>query len=285
MLLAEFSLLLHPIGYASPSFIIPKAGVAVLPWWVNNYQKLNSITVPDCYPLPCIEDILVDCSKGKIWGKIDMTNSFFQTLVNPDHVKYTATLTPFGLWEWVVMPMGLQNALLTHQRHVMLALSELIGKICHVYLDNIIIWSSSLVEHKLNVSRVLEALHAAQLFYSLKKSALFKTEINFLGHQREVLKLMVQKWRKSLTGRLQSLQNRFCQFLGLVCYISSFLPTLAEHTVVLTPLTKKECNGAFPTWTAEHQFAFNAIKGLVLGRDCLISIDHQHPGPGGPGPG
>jgi hypothetical protein len=36
-----------------------------------------------------------------------MTNSFFQTLVHPDHIKYMATLTPFGLWEWVVMPMGL----------------------------------------------------------------------------------------------------------------------------------------------------------------------------------
>jgi len=40
-------------------------------------------------------------------GEIDMTNSFFQMLVHPNDVKYTATLTPFGLWEWVVMPMGL----------------------------------------------------------------------------------------------------------------------------------------------------------------------------------
>jgi hypothetical protein len=74
---------------------------------VNDYRKLNNVTIPNNYPLPCIDNILADCSQGKIWGKIDMTNSFFQTLVHPDHVKYTATLTPFGLWEWVVMPMGL----------------------------------------------------------------------------------------------------------------------------------------------------------------------------------
>ena len=144
--------------YASPSFIIPKADKSALPRWVNDYRKLNSITIPDAYPLPRIEDILADCSKGKIWGKIDMTNSFFQTCVNPDHVKYTATLTPFGLWEWLVMPMGLRNAPATHQRRVTMALSHLIGKICHVYIDDIIIWSTTLSEHKKNLSTVLEAL-------------------------------------------------------------------------------------------------------------------------------
>jgi hypothetical protein len=101
--------------YTSPSFIIPKADKAVLLRWVNDYCNLNCATIPDNYPLPCIDDILANCVKGKIWGKIDMTNSFFQTLVHPDHIKYTATLTPFGLWEWVVMPMGLRNSLVTHQ--------------------------------------------------------------------------------------------------------------------------------------------------------------------------
>jgi hypothetical protein len=101
--------------YASPSFIIPKADSTVLPRWVNDYQKLNSVTVPDHYLLPQIDDILADCTRGKVWGKIDMTNSFFQTLVHPDHVKYMATLTPFRLWEWVVMPMGLRNSPATHQ--------------------------------------------------------------------------------------------------------------------------------------------------------------------------
>jgi hypothetical protein len=85
--------------YTSPSFIIPKADKAVLPRWVNDYHNLNHTTIPNNYPLPCIDNIPADCMKGKIWGKIDMTNSFFQTLVHSNHVKYTATLTPFGLWE------------------------------------------------------------------------------------------------------------------------------------------------------------------------------------------
>jgi hypothetical protein len=84
--------------------------------------------VPDNYPLPQVEDILADCAKGVIWGKIDMTNLFFQTWVNPKHVKYTAMLTPYGLWEWVVMPMGLWNAPATHQRRVSLRSDTGTGK-------------------------------------------------------------------------------------------------------------------------------------------------------------
>lgn len=83
--------------YASPSFIIPKADPTILPHWVVDYHLLNRVMVLDAFPLSCIDDILTDCAKGKIWGKIDITNSFFQTYVLLEHVNFTVTLTPFGL--------------------------------------------------------------------------------------------------------------------------------------------------------------------------------------------
>jgi hypothetical protein len=65
--------------FTSPSFVVPKKDKNVLPRWVCDYRQLNANTVPDNYPLPRIDDILADCGKGKIWGMIDMTDSFFQT--------------------------------------------------------------------------------------------------------------------------------------------------------------------------------------------------------------
>ena len=209
-----------------------------------------------------------------------MMNSFFQTLVHPDHIKYMATLTPFGLWKWVVMPMGLRNLPATHQQHVTLALSDLIGKICHVYLDDIIIWSSSLAKHRTNVAQVLEVLCMAHLYCSLKKSQLFTMEIDFLGHHILVQGIEADstKTKCIMNWPAPTSAKQVHQFLGFVHYISTFLPTLAEHTIVLTPLTKKECNIIFPTWTSKHQTAFEVIKGHVLGHDCLTLIDHQNPG-------
>jgi RNase H-like domain found in reverse transcriptase len=67
-------------------------------------------------------------------------------------------------------------------------------------------------------------------------------------------------------------------FLGLVRYISVFLPGLAEWTIYLTPLTSKDANKLFPAWTADHPLAFNKIKDIVLGAGYLTTIDHITPG-------
>jgi hypothetical protein len=76
-----------------------------------------------------------------------MTNSFFQTRVHPDDIHLTAVTTPFGLYKWLAMPMGLHNSPPIHQRRMTAALHELLGKICHIYLDDIIIWSNSVEQH------------------------------------------------------------------------------------------------------------------------------------------
>ena len=54
-----------------------------------------------------MDDILQDCTGHKFYGMVDMTNSFFQMQMHSDLVKYTVVNTPFGLYEWLVMPMGL----------------------------------------------------------------------------------------------------------------------------------------------------------------------------------
>ena len=124
--------------------------------------------------------ILSDCAKGSIWVKIDMTNSFFQTRVYPDDVKYMAVMTPFGLYGWVVMPMGCRNALVTHQRWMNQALQKCIRCICHIYLDNIVIWSNGVDKHRDNVQTLLQALRVAHLYCLMKKSQLFQVVNSYL---------------------------------------------------------------------------------------------------------
>lgn len=167
----------------SGAFIIPKADPTVLPRWVNDFRQLNANTVTDSFPIPCVDDILADCAKGKIWATLDMTNSFFQTRMHPDDVHLTAVNTPWGLYEWLVMPMGIKNAPSIHQRHVTATLRPHIGKICHVYLDDIVIWSQNLDEHIKNVRIILQALEDVKLYCNPKKTKLFCTEIHFLGHR------------------------------------------------------------------------------------------------------
>ena len=147
-------------SYLSPDFIIPKPDRTVLPRWVNDYRHINANMVTDSYLVPQINDILADCAKGRIWGKIDMTNSFFQNRMHLDHIKYMAVMTPWGAFEWTIMPIGFKNAPSTHQRQMNNALQGPIRKICHCYIDDIIIWSNTIEEHKTNITTIMEALSA-----------------------------------------------------------------------------------------------------------------------------
>jgi hypothetical protein len=98
-----------------------------------------------------------------------MTNSFFQTRVHPDDVHLTAVTMPLGLYEWLVMPMGLRNSPAIHQRRMISALREYIGKICHIYLDDIVIWSNTVTEHVKHTDLIMTALCEARLYCNCKK--------------------------------------------------------------------------------------------------------------------
>ena len=98
-------------------------------------------------------------------------------------VHLTAVSTSFGLYEWLVMPMGLRNSPTIHQRHVTAALQSLIGKICHIYLDNIIIWSDTVDDHICDIQTVFATLKVAKLYINEKKMNLFQTELKLLGHK------------------------------------------------------------------------------------------------------
>lgn len=210
---------------------------------------------------------------------IDMTNSFFQMRMHPDNVLLTAVSTPFGLYEWLVMPMGLRNAPAIHQRRVAVALRDYIGKICHIYLDNIVIWSNTIGEHHQNVRIILNALRAARLYCNPKKTRLYCSSIDFLGHKISLkgIEADSRKVDRILSWPRPCSATDVRRFLGLVRYLAAFLLNLATHTAVLTPLTTAEATRSFPTWMPEHQFAFEAVKAIIVSRDCLTTIDHADP--------
>src|ERR1700688_3152102 len=73
----------------------------------------------------------------------------------------TAFRTRYGLFEYNVMPFGLTNAPATFQHFIHDTLREFLDVFCTAYLDDILIYSDTLEEHKIHVRQVLEALQAA----------------------------------------------------------------------------------------------------------------------------
>ncbi|SGY45138.1 BQ5605_C001g00251 [Microbotryum silenes-dioicae] len=268
-------------AYSSPSFIIPKKGCdvdpTIAPRWVNDYRELNKHTIKDRTPLPLPDDILSTCSNAQFWAKIDMTNSFFQTKMAEEDIHKTAVSTPWGLYEWTVMPMGLCNAPATHQRRVNEALQGLLGTICFVYLDDITIFADTLEEHEARVRQVLDALRRAELYCSPTKTNLATAECSFLGHiiNRAGVHADPKKVQRIEDWSLPKTVKELRGFLGLVQYLRKFIPGLAEHTAALTPLTRQGLSSIATLWIPNEVRHFKAIKAIVTSLDCLRPPDHS----------
>ena len=159
------------------------------------------------------------------------------------------------------------------------ALCTFIGKICHIYIDDIVIWSNTVAEHIKHIDMIMKALTAAKLFCNPKKCNFFLMEMDFLGHHisAQGIEPNTSKIQKILDWPVPTNLTEVQAFLGLVHYIALFLPKLAKHTYVLTPVTNKSAKASF-AWTADHHSAFKSIKALIAGADCLTVVDHENPG-------
>ena len=149
-----------------------------------------------------------------------------------------------------------------------------------MYVDNVVIWSKSIANHTCDIQQVLEALCASGLYLNPKKCHFYQMEIDFLGHHISTrgIEANSSKVDKILNWPVPKSATNVRSFLGLVHYISVYLPNLVGHTCVLTPLTTKATKTDFPVWTNKHQDVFQAIKDLVTSRECLAVIDHINPG-------
>lgn len=230
------------------------------------------MTVKDYYAPPNIDPILDFAAKGKVRGKIDLTDAYFNIPVAPEDIYKTAMRTHRGLWEWVYMPQGLCNAPATFQRYMTTILQPYLGKICHVYLDDIIVSSPNIKEHEENMFNILTILHRHGLKVSEKKTVLIADEIEFLGHrisnrgiQPDPNKIdKIADWPRPRTVK------HIQQFLGLVNYLARFAPTLSEQSSKLSQLTRKDI---LFEWNAEHEIAFNKLKAILRNTPILGTID------------
>ena len=166
-------------SYAAPALLTKKKDQT----WrlVIDYKKLNAVTIRDHHPLPNMEVTLQTLGAGySFFSKIDLKSGFWQLPIERKDRFKTAFITPFGLYEWNVLPQGLCNSPPSFQRVMCDVLSKC-TEFSLVYLDDIVIYSRSYQEHLMHLEQVLNALHQHLLTLNLDKCEIAKSSIEYLG--------------------------------------------------------------------------------------------------------
>jgi hypothetical protein len=227
--------------------------------------RLNTVTVPDSYPLPNMQDFSVKAAGCTVFSKIDLRKGYHQIAVNTADIPKTAITMPFGLFEYVRMPFGLRNSGNTFQRHMDRVLSGLNNVFC--YLDDILVASRGDGDHQQHLRELFLRLRQHRLVINAEKCKFGAPSLDFLGHRISAVgasplpvyvEAVVAFPPPTLIKELQ-------QFLGLLNFYRRFLPNIASTLKPLTDLLRGSPKGGdrLP-WAEAQQLALQTAKTALV---------------------
>jgi len=253
---------------AAPFFFVKKKDGKFRP--VQDYRRLNEVTRKDSWPLPLISDVLTKIKGKKILSKFDLRWGFPNVRIKEGDEWKAAFITSEGTYEPTVMFFGLTNAPATFQHMMDDIFGDLVraGKVI-IYIDDILIYTDTLDEHREITREVLKRLRNNKLFLNMKKCVFEQSSVDFLGlvvgngevrmHPEKVEAIKNWPIPKDLRGVRAFMQT--CNFYR------SFIPHFADITRPFNALTKK--NVLFQ-WGPEQQEAFDLLKKAMMEEVTLL---------------
>ena len=241
-----------------------------------DYRGLNRVTVRNRYPLPLIPELLDRLRTGRVFSKIDLRGAYNLVRIKPGDEWKTAFRTRYGHFEYKVMPFGLTNAPAVFQHMMNHIFREYLDHFVVIYLDDILVFSSSMEEHTRHVRLILTKLREHGLYAKSEKCEFDRTSVEFLGYvisppgitmdPRKVA--TIHDW--PIPTRLKEVQS----FLGFANFYRRFIDRFSTIVQPLISLTRKDVPFV---WTAATQHAFDALKQAFMSAPVLVHPDPAKP--------
>ena len=233
-----------------------------------DYRALNAVSIRDAYPLPRFDES-IDALYGSKWfSTFDLLSGYFQVPLSKDAKDKSAFVTRSGLFSWNRLPQGLCTSPATFERLMEKVTRGLQWEVLLVYLDDIIVFSSTIEQHIERLRLLFDRLRLANLKVKVSKSKLLREEVHYLGHvvsasgvktDPEKIKA-IQDWQTP--DHLKTLRS----FLGLCGYYRRFIDDYSTIADALYQLTHK--NKKF-IWTEQCDIAFARLKGCLSSTPVL----------------
>ena len=205
-------------------------------------KDLNRTIKRSHYFTPTLEDILPKLNGAKCFSILDARSGYWNIKLTQESSLLTTFNSPFGKYRFLRLPFGLICAQDIFQRKV----DETFGDLPCVtgILDDIVVYgyNSDFSDHDENLPAVLQRAHETGLRFNLDKWKFRCTPILFFGHiiGAEGLQPDPRKIGSILSMDPSTSLADLQTFLGMVQFLSSFIPDLASIAANLWALTKKQ---------------------------------------------
>lgn len=261
-------------AWTAPVVMVPKKDGTVRV--CVDYRRLNAITKPDIYPIPRLDDLLHAAKPTPYMSTLDLRAGYWQVKIKEADQDKSAFITPFGVYRFKRMAFGLRNAPSTFQRLIDRVRISLEDVKMLAYLDDIILFSSSFVDHLADLRKLLRKLMEYNLRVNLDKCRFCCSTIKYLGHLITPTGLKVDPDKVSAILSYPAPANikHLLTFIQTCSWYRRFIPDFARASEPLTRLTKKNAEW---TWTAEQQSAFDKLKMFLTTAPILRQADSQKP--------
>ena len=258
-----------------------------------DYRQLNSRTIKDSYALPRVEDIFNGLRKCKFFTVLDFKRGYYQIPMAAEHKLRTAfTAGPLGLYQYTRMPFGLCNSPAVYQRAMEECLEGLLHKFCHVFLDDVIVGSSSFEEQIQHLDQVFQRISNARMKLSPMKCNFMKKEVKYVGHivSEEGISTDPEKVKKVADWPVPTTRDEVRTFLGFTGYFRRFIKSYADTARPLNDLLVGNCNSKKKRtqnkgtaiqakenwyWGPSQDIAFNTLKEKLVTAPILAYPDFE----------
>ena len=240
-------------------------------------QDLNKALLRAHYPLPTIEEVATRLSKAKVFSVLDAKNGFWQVQLDKESSFLTTFNTPFGRYRWLRLPFGIKTAPEVYQRRIHESLQGLSG--IEDIVDDILCvgegdtYESAVEDHDKNLIALLERCREKNIKLNPKKLQLRKQEVPCIGHllTSDGLKPDPNKVKAIVEMPTPADKQSLQRLLGMITYLSKFLPNLSEVTEPLRRLLDKDVEWH---WDDSHKEALNRVKHLITREPVLSYFDN-----------
>ena len=242
-----------------------------------DFRRLNGVTRQDAYPMPRIDELIDRLGRAKVITTLDLSKGYWQVPVAAEDRAKTAFSSPYGLFQFTVMPFGLQGAPATFQRMMDELLRGTEGYSA-AYLDDIVIYSDNWKDHMKHLKEVFRRLRKAALTVKFDKCQFGMDQCIYLGHMvgNGTVRPENSKLEALKEFPIPRTKTAVRGFLGLAGYYRRFIPNFAETAAPLTDLTRKTATKEVQ-WNSECGRAFEKLKSLLCGEPVLKCPDFEKP--------